>query len=106
MSSPAPRSPASAAHDPGSQIAGTVRLTVHTAPTTHALMRLLTVVRGRGGQILDLHWQAGPAARQGTATLVVALERARHHHLQAAIGRLVDVRTVLGQDPVDATDAG
>jgi acetolactate synthase regulatory subunit len=66
----------------------TLRLTVTTAPSTHALTRLLLLVRGRGGNVLDLHW------RDGVATLLLDLEKSRQPHLEAAIARIVDVTSV------------
>jgi acetolactate synthase regulatory subunit len=73
----------------------TLRLTVSMAPTTGALTRLLVLVRGRGATVLDLHWQVTPAEREGVATLLMDLDKARHPHLEAAIARIIDVRSVV-----------
>lgn len=72
----------------------TLRLAVFMAPTTHALARLVLLVRGRGAQVLDLRWQVMPTGSEGIATLLISLERARHPHLQAAIVRSVDVKSI------------
>ena len=68
-----------------------LRLKVFMAPTTHALARLLVLVRGRGAKVLDLRWRATPGAAEGTVTLLIGLDSARHPHLLAAIERSVDV---------------
>lgn len=72
----------------------TLRLTVFMAPTTHALARLLLLVRGRGANILDLRWRVTPTDREGIATLLISLEKARQPHLQAAIVRSIDVKSI------------
>jgi hypothetical protein len=72
----------------------TLRLTVFMTPTTHALARLLLIVHSRGGNILDLRWRVTTADPEGIATLVISLEKARHSHLQAAIARSIDVRSI------------
>jgi hypothetical protein len=64
------------------------------APTTHALAKLLLLVRGRGANVLDLRWQVTPGGRDGIATLLIGLEKARQAHLAAAIMRCVDVRSI------------
>jgi hypothetical protein len=79
----------------------TLRLTVFMAPSTHALARLLLLIRGRGANVLDLRWRVTPAGREGSAgregiaTLFIGLEKARQPHLQAAIARIVDVKSVV-----------
>lgn len=73
----------------------TLLLTVFMAPTTHALTRLLLLVRGRGANVLDLHWRVTSLEREGVATLLVNLEKSRQAHLEAAIVRVVDVRSVV-----------
>jgi hypothetical protein len=73
----------------------TLRLTVFMTPSTHALARLLLLVRGRGANVLDLRWQVTPTGREGIATLFIGLEKARQPFLQAAIMRIVDVRSVV-----------
>lgn len=51
----------------------TLRLTVFMAPSTHALARLLLLVRGRGANVLDLRWRVPSAGREGIATLFIGL---------------------------------
>jgi hypothetical protein len=87
MTAPDAMSPAAPPDD-------TLRLAILMAPTTHALARLLLLVRGRGANVLDLHWQITPASHEGIATLLISLEKARQPHLQAAIVRSVDVRSM------------
>lgn len=72
----------------------TMRLTVVTAPTTHALAQLLSVVRGRGGNVLDLRWQVTSRDGEGVAALLIEIKKTRQRHLQAAIARSVCVRDV------------
>ena len=69
----------------------TLHLRVFMAPTTHALARLLVLVRGRGARVLYLRWEATPEAAEGTATLLIQLDSARHLHLRAAVERSIDV---------------
>lgn len=85
-----PSLPANPAFPPGD----TLRLAVFMAPTTHALARLLLLVRGRGANVLDLRWHVTPTGRDGIATLLIGLEKARQAHLEAAIMRCVDVRSI------------
>jgi acetolactate synthase regulatory subunit len=73
----------------------TLRMTVFMAPSTHALARLLLLVRGRGANVLDLRWRVTSAGREGIATLFIGLEKDRQPHLQAAIVRIVDVKSVV-----------
>lgn len=72
-----------------------LQLTVFMAPTTHALTRLLLLVRGRGANVLDLRWRVAPTEREGIAALLISLEKARQPHLEAAIARIVDVKSVV-----------
>ncbi len=73
----------------------TIRMTVIMAPTTHALVRLLTVIRGRGAQILDLRWEATSPSDDGVATLLIHISATRHPHVRAAIERIIDVKHLM-----------
>lgn len=83
------------AGEPACDGSDSLRLQVFMTPTTHALARLLLLVRGRGAEVLDLRWQATPGAAEGTATLLIGLVSARHPHLRAAIARNVDVTRII-----------
>lgn len=80
--------------NPGVPPGDTLRLAVFMAPTTHALAKLLLLVRGRGANVLDLRWQVTPTGHDGIATLLIGLEKTRQAHLEAAIMRCVDVRSI------------
>jgi acetolactate synthase regulatory subunit len=69
----------------------TLNLTVATRPTTHALSQLLAVLHSRGSRVTELVWTADPTCHKAIATLVVEIAPTRHHHVRAAIERLVDV---------------
>lgn len=72
----------------------TIRLAVLMTPTTHALARLLSVIRSRGANVLDLHWRVTPVNSEGVATLLIGLSRSKQPHLRAAIARSADVRSI------------
>lgn len=71
-----------------------IRLQVETAPTTHALLRLLTTLRGRGTTVLDLHWEIVAEDNIGRAALLIEITAARQQYLIAVVERVVGVRRV------------
>jgi acetolactate synthase regulatory subunit len=73
----------------------TMTMTVFMTPTTHALVRLLTVVRGRGAHVLNLRWEAATADNVGVATILIGTSQVRHPYLQTVIERIIDVRQVV-----------
>lgn len=80
-----------------------MQLAVVLSPTTHALMRLVTTIRGHGADISELRWhiQEGDA---GIAFLELACALRRQDHLQAVVARIVDVRQVWRLDDAQQGD--
>lgn len=82
-----------------------MRLAVTLSPTTQALMRLVTTVRGRGSEILRLQWDISEAS-SALAVLDLACAPGRQEHLQAVLARIIDVREVTRLDLARQSDCG
>ena len=80
-----------------------MQLAVVLSPTTHALMRLVTIIRSHGADISELRWHI-PDGDVGVAVLEVACLPRRQDHLQAVVARIVDVRQVTRLDQAQRGD--
>ncbi len=69
-------------------------LTITTRPTTHALSQVIALLHSRGAHIARLGWDTESSAPKATVTLEMTCQRARQHHLRAALERLIDVTHV------------
>ena len=82
-----------------------MRLAVTLSPTTHALMRLVTTIRGRGSDILQLQWRISEGS-SALAVLDLACAPDRQEHLQAVLARIIDVRQVTRLDAARQSGCG